>query len=103
MATIGEQMENGQILPRTRSNWLVRVYKGREPVSGRRFYKNTPVAGTQQTAEKELARQLALLSPRPSAASSLTDYVHWWLTVAVEPRLRAKTAHDYNGHLSRYA
>lgn len=94
---------NPETLARTGSNWLVRVYKGREPVSGRRSYKNTPVAGTQQAAEKELARQLALLPSRPSAASSLTDYVRWWLTVAVEPRLRAKTAHDYNGHLSRYA
>jgi integrase len=101
--TIGEQMENGQILPRAGANWLVRVYKGREPVSGRRSYKNTPVAGTRQAAEKELARQLALLPPRPNATSSLTDYTSWWLAIAVEPRLRAKTAHDYDGHLSRYA
>jgi integrase len=101
--TIGEQMENGQILPRTGSNWLVRVYKGREPLSGRRSYKNTPVAGTRKAAEKELARQLALLPPRPNAASSLNDYTSWWLAISVEPRLRAKTAHDYDGHLSRYA
>ena len=96
-------MEKGQILPRARSNWLVRVYQGREAVSGRRLYINTPVSGTRQAAENELARQLAILPKRPSAASSLTEYVCWWLTVAVEPRLRAKTAHDYDGHLSRYA
>ena len=99
---IGEQMENGQILPRTGSNWLVRVYKGREPVSGRRSYKNTPVAGTQQAAEKELAANWLSCRRVPARLRRLVNTC-WWLAIAVEPRLRAKTAHDYNGHLSRYA
>ena len=99
----GEQMVKGQILPRARSRWLVRVYQGRHPVSHKRTYKNTPVLGTREAAEQELRRQLSLAPRRPSPASNLTDYIEYWISVSVEPRLRPKTAHDYRGHLTRYA
>jgi integrase len=96
-------MAKGQILPRAHSRWLVRVYQGRHPVSLKRTYKNTPFSGTREAAEQELCRQLSLVPARPKPESSMADYIEYWLTVAVEPRLRHKTSHDYRGHLGRYA
>jgi integrase len=96
-------MAKGQILPRARSRWLLRLYQGRDPVSQSRTYKNIPVSGTRESAESELARQLTLRPPRPTPASSFSDYIEYWLAAAIEPRLRAKTARDYRGHLARYA
>ena len=96
-------MAKGQIIPRAQSGWLVRVYQGRHPISLKRTYKNTSVSGTREAAEQELCRQLSLVPARPNPESSLADYVEYWLAVAVEPRLRPKTSHDYRGHLSRYA
>ena len=96
-------MAKGQILARAHSRWLLRVYKGRHPVSQKRTYTNTSVSGTREAAEQELSRQLSLVPSRPEPESSLADYVEYWLAVAVEPRLRYKTSHDYRGHLSRYA
>jgi integrase len=96
-------MAKGQILARAHSRWLLRIYQGRHPASLGRSYKNTSVSGTREVAENELARQLALRPSRPSGASRFSDYIEWWLTVVVEPRLRAKTARDYRGHVARYA
>ena len=98
-----EQMAKGQILARTQSRWLVRVYQGRHPVSQKRIYQNTPISGTREVAEQELRRQLSLIPVRPKPESSLADYIEYWLAVSVEPRLRPKTSHDYREHLSRYA
>src|SRR5579884_1466155 len=96
-------MAKGQILARAQSRWLVRIYQGRHPVSLKRTYKNTPVSGTREAAEQELCRQFSLIPVRPKPETGLADYIEYWLTVAVEPRLRPKTSHDYRGHLSRYA
>jgi integrase len=96
-------MAKGQILPRSRSRWLVRVYHSRHPLKQTRTYKNTAVSGSREAAEDELAHQLALLPMRASPESSFSDYIEYWLAVAVEPCLRTKTARDYRGHLGRYA
>lgn len=96
-------MAKGQILPRRRSRWLLRVYQGEHPVSRARIYKNVAVWGTRESAEQELARQLALRPQRPSEDSRFADFVEYWLAAAVEPCLRAKTTKDYRGNLARYA
>lgn len=96
-------MAKGQILPRTQFRWLLRVYHGRHPISQSRTYKNTRVSGAREAAEEELARQLALRPLLPSPDSSFSDYVDYWLAIAVEPCLRRKTARDYRRNLARYA
>lgn len=96
-------MAKGQILPRTQSRWLLRVYHGRHPISQCRTYKNIRVSGAREAAEKELARQLALRPVLPTPDSSFSDYANYWLAIAVDPCLRWKTARDYRGNLARYA
>jgi integrase len=96
-------MAKGQILERSDSKWLLRVYQGSDPLTGKRVYDNSPVSGTRGQAEDELAARLSVQVSRPSPESLFSEYTDWWLTIAVNPKLRAKTARDYAAHLRRYA
>jgi integrase len=96
-------MAKGQILERADSKWLLRVYKGSDPLTGKRVYDNSAVSGTREQAEDELAARVSAKVSRPNPESLFADYTGWWLTIAVNPKLRAKTARDYAAHLRRYA
>src|SRR3984893_17162724 len=95
-------MPRGQIIARKTNTWLVRLYQGRDPATGKRRYLNRTVLGERSSAEAELARLLSQIPPRPEANSSLDVYLDWWLHAAVDGRLRAKTARDYRTLLARY-
>ena len=95
-------MLRGQIIARSSNTWLLRIYQGREPATGKRRYLNKTVQGERSAAEAELARLLSQIPPRPRASSSLDQYLDWWLYAAVDGRLRAKTARDYRTLLARY-
>ncbi len=103
LCAFGEQMAKGQILERADSKWLLRVYKGSDPLTGKRVYYNSAISGTREQAEDELAARVSDKVARPNPESLFVDYIDWWLTIAVNPKLRAKTARDYAGHLRRYA
>jgi integrase len=95
-------MPRGQIIARSASTWLVRLYQGRDPKTGKRRYINRTVRGDLAAAEAELAGLLAAVPPRPLSNSTLNKYLDWWLYAAVDERLRSKTAHDYRTLLERY-
>ncbi len=95
-------MPSGQIIARKTNTWLVRLYQGRDPVTGKRRYLNKTVQGERASAEAELARLLSQIPPRPEASSILDEYLDWWLHAAVDGRLCAKTARDYRTLLARY-
>src|SRR5580704_1363728 len=95
-------MPGGQIIARTTNTWLVRLYQGRDPATGKRRYLNRTVHGERSSAEAELARLLSDIPPRPDANVNLDVYLDWWLYAAVDSRLRAKTARDYRTLLDRY-
>ena len=95
-------MPCGQIIARNPRTWLVRVYQGRDPITGKRRYRNQTVHGGREAAEQELAALLAATPRRPQPASALDEYLDWWLYAAVEGRLRPKTARDYRMLLARY-
>ena len=95
-------MPSGQIIARKTNTWLVRLYQGRDPATGKRRYLNKTVQGERASAEAELARLLSQIPPRPEANSILDEYLDWWLHAAVDGRLRAKTARDYRTLLARY-
>jgi integrase len=95
-------MPRGQIIARSPNTWLLRIYQGREPATGKRRYLNKTVEGERSAAEAELARLLSQIPPRPEESSSLDQYLDWWLYAAVDGRLRAKTARDYRTLLARY-
>jgi len=95
-------MPSGQIIARTTNTWLVRLYQGRDPATGKRRYLNKTVHGERTSAEAELARLLSQIPARPESTSSLDVYLDWWLHAAVDGRLRAKSARDYRALLARY-
>lgn len=45
----------GQLIPRGKRTWLLRVYLGRDPRTGKREYLNQTFHGTKRDAEDELA------------------------------------------------
>jgi hypothetical protein len=95
-------MPRGQIIARKPDTWLVRLYQGRDPGTGRRRYLNKTVHGERSAAESALSRLLSQIPPRPEPRSTLDEYLDWWLHAAVEGRLRAKTARDYRTLLALY-
>lgn len=96
-------MAKGQIIERADSKWLLRVYQGSDPLTGKRIYDNSAVSGTREQAVDELAARVSAKVTRPKPESLFSEYTDWWLTIAVNPKLRAKTARDYAAHLRRYA
>jgi integrase len=96
-------MAKGQIIERADSKWLLRVYQGSDPLTGKRIYDNSAVSGTREQAVDELAARVSAKVTRPNPESLFSEYTDWWLTIAVNPKLRAKTARDYAAHLRRYA
>lgn len=95
----------GQIVKKAgQNNWLVRIYKGEDPITGKRGYLNFPVKGTRKDAERELHRlsmeqeQGTLVEPN---ALTLDAYLDRWLETA-ETKLGARTFQDYSKVLQRY-
>jgi len=95
-------MPRGQIIARNTNTWLVRLYQGRDPATGKRRYLNKTVQGGRSSAEAELALLVSQIPLRPESSSILDEYLDWWLYAAVDGRLRAKTARDYRTLLARY-
>ena len=58
-------MPGGQIIARKTNTWLVRLYQGRDPATGKRRYLNKTVQGERASAEAELARALAGTGTHP--------------------------------------
>jgi len=95
----------GQIIARGERTWLVRVFMGRDPESGKRQYHNKTIRGTRKDAQAYLNqaqrdRDLGMFF-EPSRMS-LDQYLDKWLETAAKPKLRAKTHRDYEALLKRY-
>ena len=94
----------GQIIPRGKRNFIVRVYMGRDSVGGRK-YLNETVRGTKKEAQALLNKLLRdkdmgmLIEP---ARMSTDEYLKHWLTTSVKPRVRARTYGEYESTLKRY-
>lgn len=74
--------------------WTASVYLGRDPVSGRKLYKQLNGFATKRAAEDALTEQLQRLRVgeyTDAGATTLAAFVDRWLT-AVEPTVRPTTA-----------
>lgn len=95
----------GQVIKRGERNYLVRVFLGRDPDTGKRRYLNKTVKGTRKDAEQTLtALQRAkvtdtLTLPVKMSLNSLLDK---WLETAVKPRVSERTYRDYEWKAGRY-
>lgn len=95
----------GQIIQRGARLWLVRIFLGRDPATGRRKYHNKNVRGSKKDAQQYLTaalrdRDLGSFA-RPSS-EPLGAYLDRWLETAAKPKLKARTYRDYETLLKRY-
>ncbi len=94
----------GQIIPRGKDTWLVKIFQGRDTNGKRRYFSHT-VHGKKKDADKYLRDKLRdkdlgiCLEP---ATESLDKFLDTWLASIVKPRVRQRTFDDYTALLKRY-
>jgi integrase len=85
--------------------WMVRIYTGRDPETGKRRYLGKAIHGGLRAAQAHLNKMLAerdLGRNIRSSRQTLGQYLDHWLDICARPRLRAKSFHDYSSLLARY-
>ena len=85
--------------------WMVRIYVGRDPETGKRKYIGKSIHGGLRAAQANLNRMLAerdLGRNIRTSQQTLDQYLDHWLDICARPRLRAKSFRDYSGLLARY-
>lgn len=96
--------KEGQVIPRGDDTFLIRIYLGENPKTGRRRYSNETFHGTEPKANKRLREKL---SERDGGhhvePSKLTvgEHLDNWLK-RVRLRVQPQTADDYADKLERY-
>lgn len=48
----------GQLIKRSDTRWLIRIFRGIHGATGKRTYSNTPFSGTQEEAEAQLRKMV---------------------------------------------
>ena len=97
--------KTGQIIRRGQQVWMVRIYAGREPETGRRKYIRKSIHGGLRAAQAHLNHMLAeqeLGRNIRSSRQTLDQYLDHWLNIWARARPRAKSCRDYSGLLARY-
>lgn len=92
----------GQLIRRGPRTWLVRVFMGRDPGTGKRRYHNKTIHGTKKMAQEYLngaLRDKDLGRFAGSQRVTLNEYLDRWLESAAKPRVAAKTFEDYESLL----
>jgi len=95
----------GQIIPRGKDRWMVRISLGCDQATGRRRYFNRTVTGSHRSAQQFLSAQILERAESRELVGGdlpLNQYLDRWLTLAAKPRVRAKTFRDYESMLARY-
>ncbi len=95
----------GQIIPRGRSKWLVRLFVGRVPKTGKKKYVSKLINGTKKDAQAYLNSKLReqdmgqMIEP---TRLTVRGYLDHWLTEAASIKLRERTHLEYVALISRY-
>ncbi|NPV52647.1 MAG: site-specific integrase [Firmicutes bacterium] len=94
----------GQIIQRGDNIFLVRVFLGRDE-GGNRRYHNKTIHGTKKDAQKYLTavlRERDLGNFVEPTKATVGEYLSDWMKDIAIPRLRTRTAMEYEGLLKRY-
>lgn len=94
-----------EIIKRGKNIFLVRVYLGRDPTTGKTNYHNKTIHGTQKDAQ-QYARDFQVKVDKGEyiAPSSLTlnEYLDQWLKHKGQGKIAANTHEHYTENLNRY-
>src|SRR4051794_6036666 len=96
---------SGQIIPRGDRIWLIRIFLGRDPATGKRRFHNHTVHGGRKDAEKyrnAVLRERDLGTFIEPATITIDNYLDQWLQNAAKPRLRERTFFEYGYVLKLY-
>jgi integrase len=93
----------GQLIKRGSGKWLLRIYKGRDAVTGARRYSSMPFSGDQNQARAELDRFIKqhaggfkLRDPEMTVAR----HVERWLDLVASNKYAPTTVKNYKGILN---
>lgn len=95
----------GQLISRGERTWLVRVYLGRDVLTGKRKYHNKTIRGNKKDAQRYLngvLREIDLGKFCEPSKMTLNGFLDKWLSDAVKPRVRERTWQGYSDTLRCY-
>ena len=95
----------GQIIKRGERTWLVRVFLGRDPHTGKRRYHNHTVKGTKKDAQRYLngvLRKIDMGTFVEPTSMTVNTYLDHWLKTATRPRVRERTYNSYESLLDKH-
>jgi integrase len=96
---------SGQLIKKGEHKWLVRVFRGRDPKTGKKKYFSKQVNGNKKDAQKFLngvLREIDLGIFIEPSTMTLSEYLDQWMESAARPRVSRRTADGYDGLLRRY-
>lgn len=95
----------GQIISRGDRTWLIRIFIGRDPKTGKRTYHNQTVHGTKKEAQQVLNSLLrdhdmgSLVAPQ---RRTLNEYLDEWFKATMNTKVRPQTYDHYMDTVDRY-
>lgn len=93
----------GQIIPRGTNKWLVRVFIGRDPGTGKRVYTSQTIEGTRRDADRARVRLLAAVdSGEMEVSITLAEHLEEWLETVARPSVTIRTYQAYRRDLETY-
>lgn len=95
----------GQIVKRGDRRYLIRVYLGRDPDTGKRKYRSQTIHGTKKEAGRKLRKLLTSADNGKlpiREIGTVDDYLDVWLDTVAKPSVRARTLDDYTATLRNY-
>ena len=101
-------MARGHIRQRSQKNrdsWTIYLYRGEDPVSGKKRYKTQVVHGTKRDAEirlTDLLRQLDLGEYVEPSKETTTTFFNRWFKDYAETHVRPRSLEGYRGNLDRH-
>ena len=88
----------GQIIKRGDRTYLVRIFTGRDPETGKRTFHNKTIKGTKKDAERYRTKKLREMHTGTyvdDTDQTVAQYLEEWLRTAVKPRVRSRTLYGY--------
>jgi integrase len=95
----------GQIIPKGERKWLVRVFKGRDPQTGKKKYFSKLIHGSKKDAQKylnALLREMDLGTFVEPTGMTVNEYLDQWLQASAKSRVRERTYTWYVELLKSY-
>jgi integrase len=90
----------GQLIQKSVDYWLLRIYKGRDPLTKQRIYKAVKFEGTREQAQIELDKlvqeQADRAKLRPSD-TTVNEHFDQWFDQVAENRYTFKTVRNFKG------